>query len=141
MRKVFQKQSENTGQCEIFYQLKTGCEPRSYIVETPDGTTLRRERRHLKDSCSPLQAETTAGPDDDDKADSPTAERGGESSPMDSTPDPPSNRHAGDPQPSARPSVTLHLHHRLHSRPEGRQHPLFPLRTSSSILKTRRRVA
>ncbi|GFO18979.1 hypothetical protein PoB_004548400 [Plakobranchus ocellatus] len=48
-------------------------------------------------------------PDDDDNGDSPTAERGEESSPMDSTPDPSrcTNRHAGDPLPLAR-QVTRH---------------------------------
>ena len=30
--------------------IKSCGEPRSYVIQTPDGTTLRRNRRHLKDS-------------------------------------------------------------------------------------------
>ncbi|GFR95334.1 hypothetical protein ElyMa_004426000 [Elysia marginata] len=49
--------------------VKHSGEPRSYIIETPDGTTLRRNRLHLKDSTRARPADHPPQPDDDGAGD------------------------------------------------------------------------
>ncbi|KAK3710636.1 hypothetical protein RRG08_034172 [Elysia crispata] len=46
--------------------IKSCGEPRSYVIQTPDGTTLRRNRRHLKDSGRSQHAVPVTQPTDGD---------------------------------------------------------------------------
>ncbi|GFR59523.1 hypothetical protein ElyMa_001796400 [Elysia marginata] len=54
--------------------VKHSGEPRSYIIETPDGTTLQRNRLHLKDSTRARPADHPPQPDDDDAGDNAATE-------------------------------------------------------------------
>ncbi|GFN78566.1 Pol polyprotein [Plakobranchus ocellatus] len=59
-------QNATTGLWSPATIIKSSDEPRSYIIETPEGTTLRRIRRHLKDSGKTRQLEPGMEPDMDD---------------------------------------------------------------------------
>ncbi|GFR68208.1 transposon Ty3-I Gag-Pol polyprotein [Elysia marginata] len=54
--------------------VKHSGEPRSYIIEFPDGTTLRRNRLHLMDSTRARPADHPPQPDDDDAGDNAATE-------------------------------------------------------------------
>ncbi|GFR93505.1 retrotransposable element Tf2 155 kDa protein type 1 [Elysia marginata] len=49
-------------------------EPRSYIIETPDGTTLRRNRLQFNDNTRARPADHPPQPDDDDAGDNAATE-------------------------------------------------------------------
>ncbi|GFO47855.1 hypothetical protein PoB_007436000 [Plakobranchus ocellatus] len=59
-------QNATTGLWSPATIIKSRDEPRSYIIETPEGTTLRRNRRYLKDSGRTRQLEPCIEPDIDD---------------------------------------------------------------------------
>lgn len=80
-------QDTNTGLWSPATIVKHSGEPRSYIIETPDGTTLRRNRQHLKESTRPQPAEYLLQPDDADAGEDTSSE--GESMRQPSDPDPP----------------------------------------------------
>ena len=73
--------------------IKSCGEPRSYVIQTSDGTTLRRNRRHLKDSGRSQHAVPVTQPtDDDDHVDDDTLDN-----PADSTSDDPGKIHGRPP--------------------------------------------
>ncbi|KAK3739350.1 hypothetical protein RRG08_041670 [Elysia crispata] len=73
--------------------IKSCGEPKSYVIQTPDGTTLRRNRRHLKDNGRSQHAVPVTQPtDDDDHGDDDTLDN-----PADSTSDDPGKMHGRPP--------------------------------------------
>ncbi|KAK3803281.1 hypothetical protein RRG08_021479 [Elysia crispata] len=73
--------------------IKSCGEARSYVIQTPDGTTLRRNRRHLKDSGRSQHAVPVTQPtDDDDHGDDDTLDN-----PAASTSDDPGKIHGRPP--------------------------------------------
>ncbi|GFR60177.1 retrovirus-related Pol polyprotein from transposon 297-like Protein [Elysia marginata] len=83
--------------------VKHSGEPRSYIIETPDGIKLRRNRLHLKDSTRARPADHPAQPDDDDAGDNAATEGESVRQHPSCAPDDPATRSPGLPPGSSNP--------------------------------------
>ncbi|GFO15013.1 endogenous retrovirus group k member 11 pol protein [Plakobranchus ocellatus] len=119
-------QDTNTGLWSPATIVKETEEPRRYLIETPDGTTLRRNRLHLKDSARTRPAKPPPQADDDEAGDSAASATEEESvrRSSDSIPDPQATEYITDLRPGSsnppgpmieKPSTTVR-NNRLHTR-------------------------
>ncbi|GFN81342.1 polyprotein p3 [Plakobranchus ocellatus] len=119
-------QDTNTGLWSPATIVKETEEPRRYLIETPDGTTLRRNRLHLKDSARTRPAKPPPQADDDEAGDSAASATEGESvcRSSDSIPDPQATEYITDLRPGSsnppgpmieKPSTSVR-NNRLHTR-------------------------
>ncbi|GFS11854.1 transposon Ty3-I Gag-Pol polyprotein [Elysia marginata] len=96
-------QDTGTGLWSPVTIVKHSGEPRSYIIETPDGTTLRRNRLHLKDSTRARAADHPPQPDDDDAGDNAATDGESVRQHPSCAPDDPATRSPGLPPGSSNP--------------------------------------
>ncbi|GFO11164.1 polyprotein [Plakobranchus ocellatus] len=116
----------NTGLWSPATIVKETEEPRRYLIETPDGTTLRRNRLHLKDSARTRPAKPPPQADDDEAGDSAASATEGESvrRSSDSIPDPQATEYITDlcpgssnpPGPMIETPSTTVRNNRIHTR-------------------------